>query len=148
MTLVDLSVSGAGGEGAGDGAADGSGEGRRPDQARAALSDPIYLLGVGGPEDEAGIGDVSAFVWRFCLVETEGTPPIALGFSRMPLLMAFTRAVNGAKPFTVPTEALKADLSGIGVLPLRLAIDPTPAALDDWLETGSLSFRRLPEIQA
>ena len=26
---------------------------------------PIYLLGVGGPEDEEGIGMVERFVWRF-----------------------------------------------------------------------------------
>lgn len=87
----------------------------------------LYILGVGGPEDESGIGDVSAFVWRFALVDSADGSPIALAFTAMPKLMQFTRAVNGRAPFTVPTEAFKVDAAALAAgAPVRLALDPTP----------------------
>ncbi len=117
------------------------------EEAAAELSGPIYLVGVGGPEDESGIGDVSTFSWRFCLLEIDQALPIVLGFRAMPTLMAFTRAVNGERPFTVPTEALRTDLSTIGSVPLRLAIDLTSSDLADWLRSGRLVTRKVPELE-
>lgn len=127
MTLFDL---------------DGEGE------PSSTLAGPIYLVGVGGPEDEAGIGDVTSFKWRFCLVEPAEGLPIALGFRAMPSMMAFTKAVNGERPFTVPTEALRIELSGVGPVPLRLAIDPTASDLAQWLQAGRIVTRSVPELEA
>lgn len=114
---------------------------------RGDSPEAIYLVGVGGPEDESGIGDVTSFTWRYCLVEPVDGTPIVLSFSTMPKMMAFTREVNGRSPFTVPTEALRTEFSTLGVADLRLAIDPAPEDLEGWLRTGRLVTRGVPELQ-
>ena len=40
--------------------------------ADLAAMPALYLLGVGGPEDASGIGNVDAFVWRFVAIEAAG----------------------------------------------------------------------------
>jgi hypothetical protein len=106
----------------------------------------IYLLGVGGPEDESGVGDVSAFVWRCLLLERPGQPPALLGFTAMPRLMGFTRAVNGQRPFTVPTEAVRLTGADLPAAPLALLLDPESEAFLAAAAAGQLTVRHVPEL--
>jgi len=110
----------------------------------------VYVLGVGGPEDTAGIGRIEAFVWRCAVLEGgpgPGAAPIALAFTSMPRLMAFTRAVNDAAPRRVPTEAARvAPSSWRGGIPAVLWLDPTPEAFEAELAGRALVERRIPEL--
>lgn len=134
--------------------------------ALAALP-ALYLLGVGGPEDASGIGDVNAFVWRFVVVETAAEPhtspgsgtadedsgataglPVVLAFSAMPKLMQFTRAVNSRAPFTVPTEALRLTPRDLGGgAPAVLVLDPSAADFDALRARGRLAERRIAALE-
>jgi len=108
----------------------------------------LYLLGVGGPEDPEGIGRVETFAWRFAVVEGGAGALTALAFTAMPRLMALTRAVNGRRPFTLPTEALRVDPSGIGPTPgVGLFVDPSPEEVEALLAGGRLAERRLPSLE-
>jgi len=106
----------------------------------------LYILGVNGPLDEAGIGRVDRFVWRFAVVDEPS--PVVLAFSAMPLLMRFTRAVNGAQAFTVPTEALRVRLRAAHAgLPVRISLD---AVAEDFLTFAGgrrLAERVIPELE-
>ena len=109
----------------------------------------LYLLGIGGPEDESGIGRVETFVWRFGVVEgRDGSDGgILLAFRSMPRLMAFTRALNGREPFTVPTEAIKLSGAELVAVPYRVAIDPTEADFGRWMALGGrLAERRIEAL--
>lgn len=107
----------------------------------------VYVLGVGGPVDAAGIGRVEAFVWRCAVLDEGGAAPVALGFTAMPRLMAFTRAVNGAAPSRVPTEAARiAPSSWRGGIPAVLWLDPTPEAFEAAATGRALVERRIPEL--
>lgn len=106
----------------------------------------VYVLGVGGPEDAAGIGRVERFVWR-CAVLPEDPRPVALGFTSMPRLMAFTRSVNAASPRRVPTEAARvAPASWRGGIPAVLWLDPSPEAFEAAAAGRVLAERRIPEL--
>lgn len=114
-----------------------------PDVARLT---GVYVLGVGGPEDASGIGDVERFVWRFAVLDG-GPLPVVLGFSSMPALMAFTRAVNGRQPQRVPTEATRIVPSGWqGGIPVVLWLDPAPDAFETAATGRPLGERRIPEL--
>lgn len=105
----------------------------------------VYLLGVGGPEDEAGIGDVGAFVWRCAVVEAADGTAAALAFSSMPRLMQLTRAVNAAAPFTLPTEALRVEAAALAHAPgTRIALDPSPEDLASLGGAAAVRLRRIP----
>jgi hypothetical protein len=87
----------------------------------------LYFLGVNGPLDAEDIGLVDRFVWRFAVMEAQAEPGAILAFSSMPRLMAFTRAANALRPFTVPTEARRQVLGPAAVgLPYVLLVDPDP----------------------
>jgi len=106
----------------------------------------VYVLGVGGPEDAAGIGQVDRFVWRFVVLD-DGPLPVVLGFRAMPDLMAFTRAVNGTAPQRVPTEAVKVSPAAWhGGIPAILWLDPSPDAFDAAASGRPLGERRIPEL--
>lgn len=105
----------------------------------------LYVLGVGGPESGAGIGDVSAFAWRCALLRLAREPDCLLLFSAMPKLMAATRAVNGRAPFSLPTEALRVAPADLGAAPVQAWLDPSPEAL---LALPALQIveRKIPEL--
>jgi hypothetical protein len=108
----------------------------------------LYLLGVGGPEDESGIGKVETFVWRFAVIERAGADVVALAFTRMPALMAFTRALNGRQPFTVPTEALRIAGAGLRAAPIDVLLDGAAEDYDALVAAGGrLEERRLPALE-
>lgn len=116
-----------------------------PPPAAWAAAGSVYLLGVGGPEDEAGIGDVGAFVWRFAVAEAGDGPAVALAFSAMPRLMRFTRAVNAAAPFSVPTEALRVDAASLDpAAGVRVALDPEADDLAALGGAPAVRLRRVP----
>ena len=107
----------------------------------------VYLVGIGGPMDESGIGDVASFQWRFCVLARDGLTPIVIGFRSMPSMMSFTRTVNGAEPFTIPTEAFHADLKDIGPISFHLALDPSPDEFMAWKHDAELVMRIVPELE-
>jgi hypothetical protein len=116
--------------------------------AAAAVPAAVYLLGIGGPEDESGIGHVESFVWRYHLLEPAGEPARVLGFRDMRRLMAFTRSVNGERPLTVPTEVLRLELDELRRLPVpALWLDPEPAAYLAAAATGRV-WREALEAQS
>ena len=98
-------------------------------------STTLYFLGVGGPEDASGIGDIDAFVWRFLVLknpDSQGHRTV-VAFTSMPNLMAFTRGVNQRRPFTVPTEALRLQADDLPKAQgLTVWLDPVAA---DWTDT-------------
>jgi len=106
----------------------------------------VYALGFGGPPDEAGIGQVSSFVWRFAVAVAGDGRELLLAFTSMPRLMAFTRALNALRPFTVPTEALHIDLSSGVPVGAVAVIDPVPDTIRPMLETGGVVERHIPEL--
>lgn len=107
----------------------------------------LYLLGVGGPETAEGVGDVSSFVWRFGLLATAEGEELALAFRAMPRLMAFTRALNGRRPFSVPTEALRIGGNELSPTPISLLLDPSPEDFDAHVAAGArMTERRLPTL--
>ncbi len=111
-----------------------------------AASRHLYLLGVGGPEDESGIGHPDRFVWRFTTLEATGADPILLGFGDMPTLMRFTRTVNQRQPFSLPTESLKlpaGDLAGVAV---QVLIDPSPAEFERLRAEREIGQQRIVEL--
>jgi hypothetical protein len=109
---------------------------------------PIYLLGVGGPEDEDGIGKVERFVWRFSALLRQDALPVVFGFTSMPTLMRFTRAVNAQAPFTVPTEVFKVAPSELkGGAPVAWIIDPDPEAFHRLVQGKPVVERRIPELE-
>jgi hypothetical protein len=116
--------------------------------AELAALERLYLLGVGGPEDAAGVGRVEAFVWRCLVLEPRSGPPLLLlAFSAMPRLMAFTRAVNGAEPGRVPTEALRLAPDELpGDAGLGLLLDPEPEAFLALAQGGRLRELHLPQV--
>ena len=107
----------------------------------------LYILGVGGPEDAAGIGRTERFVWRFCVLEESDGPPVAIAFSSMPALMRFTRAVNGRQPFSVPTEAHRVPARRlVAGAPAALLLDPSPEAFEGFCAGRGLVERQIPEL--
>lgn len=110
-------------------------------------ADALYFLGIGGPEHSEDVGVVEAFRWRFATVAGSDGQHDLLAFRSMPLLIAFTRAINDADPRTVPTEALRlmpADVTA-GV-DLWCRIDPDPRSVAVAAATGRLGSRQVPEL--
>jgi hypothetical protein len=107
----------------------------------------LYFLGVGGPEDAAGLGDVQSFVWRFVTLERAGEQPTVLAFTVMPKLIAVTRTVNGQRANTLSTEALTVDPRTLRPTPVTVVVDPEASEVLD-LAAGSTVFeRRLPTLE-
>ena len=108
----------------------------------------LYVLGVGGPLDADGIGRVERFAWRFLVRRAEGEHDAVLGFTSMPRLMAFTRAVNAARPFTVSTEVYKVPSArfALDAAP-RATVDLAPEGFSAWLGRGELVERIVPELE-
>lgn len=108
----------------------------------------LYLLGIGGPIDDEGIGHVERFAWRFLVRTGAQTTDAVLAFSTMPRLMAFTRAVNGATPHAVSTEALKVDTHRIAREPaIEIEVDLAPSDFAAWLGGATLVERIVPELE-
>jgi hypothetical protein len=108
----------------------------------------LYILGVGGPMDESGIGDSNSFVWRFAVIPEAGAAPICLAFTAMPSLMRFTREINGLRAFTVPTEAFRVEASQLSAgAPARLLIDPEPADFRKLAGDRGLEEMCIPELE-
>lgn len=107
----------------------------------------LYILGVGGPEDADGIGRVERFVWRFSVLEATAEPPVAIAFTTMPGLMRFTRAVNGSRPFSVPTEAHRVPARRLASgAPAALLLDPSPDDFERLRAGRDLAERQIPEL--
>lgn len=138
-------------------------DGLRPDAALAAqvidlsqigaaqladlLDSELYLLGVNGPLGPDDIGHIDRFVWRFALLRQPGRPPALLAFSAMPRLMAFTRVLNSAIPFAVPTEARRQRLgSAAAGIPFLLLVDPDPEACASVSRGSATAERVIPEL--
>jgi hypothetical protein len=107
----------------------------------------LYFLGTGGPRDTESVGDPGDFEWRFTALAGPEPEPTLLAFTGMPALMAFTRAVNSAQPFAVPTEALRLTRAHLPPrVPARCLVNPTPEAALAALARGGLVERRVPEL--
>lgn len=115
---------------------------------RSAAPAALYVLGVGGPLDEDGIGHVERFAWRFLVRAAPGEAEAVLGFSSMPRLMAFTRAVNARRPRAVSTEAYLVPIERFGAAPAPAPVIDLPAdAFDAWLGDATLVERIVPELE-
>lgn len=111
------------------------------------VPDELYLLGVNGPLGPDDIGQIERFVWRFASLDLRARPPALLAFSTMSRLMAFTRAINGARPFTVPTEARRQRLGPTAVgIPYLLLVDPDPAVCATEARGQPFAERIIPEL--
>jgi len=107
----------------------------------------LYFLGTGGPRDPESVGDPGDFEWRFSALAGPEPEPTLLAFTGMPALMAFTRAVNAAQPFGVPTEALRLTRAQLPPsVHARCLVNPTPEAVLAALARGGLVERRVPEL--
>ena len=61
--------------------------------------------------------------------------------------MAFTRAINGAQPFAVPTEARRQRLGPTAVgIPYLLLVDPDPAVCATEARGQPFAERIIPEL--
>ncbi len=108
----------------------------------------LYILGIGGPVDDEGVGRVERFAWRFLVRTGARASDAVLAFSTMPKLMAFTRAVNGATPHAVSTEALKVDTVRIARDPaIDIEVDLAPSDFAGWLGGGTLVERIVPALE-
>lgn len=108
----------------------------------------LYILGLGGPLDESGIGDSTSFVWRFAVIPETGGLPTCLAFTGMPRLMRFTRELNGARAFSVPTEAFRVEADRLQAgAPVRLLIDPEPADFRRLAGDRALEELCIPELE-
>jgi hypothetical protein len=116
-------------------------------QLAERLDDALYLLGVNGPLGPDDIGHIDRFVWRFALLRMPGRPPALLAFSTMPRLMAFTRVLNSAQPFAVPTEARRQRLgSAAAGIPFLLLVDPDPESCASASRGSATAERVIPEL--
>lgn len=108
----------------------------------------LYVLGVGGPTDADGIGHVERFAWRFLVREAPGEGGSVLGFSAMPRLMAFTRAVNARRPRAVSTEAYVVPIGRFDAPTAPTPVVDLPAeAFEGWLGDAALVERIVPELE-
>lgn len=110
----------------------------------------LYVLGVGGPIDEEGIGHVERFAWRFLVRVAPGERDTVLGFTSMPRLMAFTRAVNERRPRAVSTEAFKVAahrFGAAGTFAPAAVVDMPADGFEAWLGGGTLVERIVPELE-
>lgn len=115
---------------------------------RAAAPAALYVLGVGGPLDEDGIGHVERFAWRFLVRAAPGQAEAVLGFSSMPRLMAFTRAVNARRPRAVSTEAYLVPIGRFeGATAPAPVVDLAADAFETWLGGATLVERIVPELE-
>lgn len=136
----------ASGDKGGDKGGDGGGDGVSAERWRGYPD--LYFLGIGGPVDEAGIGHVDHFAWRFLVRTGAHVPEAVLAFSSMPKLMAFTRAVNAATPHAVSTEALKVATRRIAPgLAVAVTLDLAAVDFAGWLGRAALVERVVPELE-
>ncbi|MEO8083443.1 MAG: hypothetical protein ABI780_06435 [Ardenticatenales bacterium] len=124
----------------------------RPDRLgdQPAPTTTLYVLGVGGPIDEEGIGHVERFAWRFLVRVAPGERDAVLGFTSMPRLMAFTRAVNERRPRAVSTEAFKVAahrFGAAGTSAPTAVVDMAADGFEAWLGRGTLLERIVPELE-
>jgi hypothetical protein len=104
------------------------------------------VLGIGGPEDLADIGRLDRLTWRYFVIEHPERGTLALAFTDMPQLMAFTRAMNARAPFTVPTECIRTSAGQLAEPGLELLVDPDSAEVATLLDRSSTSYRRPPLV--
>ena len=106
----------------------------------------LLYLGTGGPENLDDIGQLDRLTWRYFVIDHPERGALVLAFTSMVGVMAVTRAVNGASPFSLPTECRRDGSTGVAS-GASVLVDPSADEVRLLLATGRPGYRELPDAR-